>query len=541
MASWKSMMAKAMGRGLMRSQSGKTGMGLRDVLAALGFGCLLATLLIYSAAAMPFQRFESLPRFVGSLGSALQVAWIVAALVVVVSVAPRLRGLLASVAATVIGGLLYIAGNAMFCAMAVGMCPPDALGAVPGACIGTGCVLQCLPWGRLLAAYDLRRALAITAIAAVVASLAGLGQLALPEVGAACLFMGCTIACVTLPHFLVERHADGSNADRGERDDAGRGQTGESPDAERPAGASPSTPARASLVRTFLDVALIPSLGLVLFAVLMGMRGELFFEDYPHYVIMQVCVAAILFGCALLPRRWPLMRAIYRGLVPALAAVVLAVNYMVQTVMGGSSAEMALVILLYTVAALLALSTLIGMAHAAEFSADLIVAMTIFVFSLVTRLTQRICSTIGLDVDGARLVIVVTCGFYAAGMIVFTIWRGLRAGEAELQVGGSRLFEEGGRGSVRVGKSCNAGDAAGAGSLEALGPSLGERCDELATAYSLTGREREILGYLALGHSGAYIGEELLISPNTVRTHIHNIYRKVGVASREDIVRLVWE
>ena len=72
------------------------------------------------------------------------------------------------------------------------------------------------------------------------------------------------------------------------------------------------------------------------------------------------------------------------------------------------------------------------------------------------------------------------------------------------------------------------------------GRPLGERCDELAATYSLTGREREILGYLALGHSGAYISEELLISPNTVRTHIHNIYRKVGVASREDIVRLVW-
>ena len=50
-----------------------TGMGTRDVLVAVGFGCLLGTLLIYSAAAMPFQRFESLPQFVGSLGSALRV------------------------------------------------------------------------------------------------------------------------------------------------------------------------------------------------------------------------------------------------------------------------------------------------------------------------------------------------------------------------------------------------------------------------------------------------------------------------------------
>lgn len=70
-------------------------------------------------------------------------------------------------------------------------------------------------------------------------------------------------------------------------------------------------------------------------------------------------------------------------------------------------------------------------------------------------------------------------------------------------------------------------------------PTLDERCDELARRYALTAREREILGYLAQGHTGSYIGDELLISPNTVRTHIHNIYQKFGVATRDDILRLV--
>lgn len=65
------------------------------------------------------------------------------------------------------------------------------------------------------------------------------------------------------------------------------------------------------------------------------------------------------------------------------------------------------------------------------------------------------------------------------------------------------------------------------------------RCDALARKYALTAREREVLGYLARGHNGVYISDELLISPNTVRTHIHNIYRKLDVASREDIIRAV--
>ena len=71
--------------------------------------------------------------------------------------------------------------------------------------------------------------------------------------------------------------------------------------------------------------------------------------------------------------------------------------------------------------------------------------------------------------------------------------------------------------------------------------SIEARCDELAHAYGLTAREREVLGFLAHGHNGVYIGEELVISPNTVRTHIHNIYRKLDVTSREDILRLVRE
>ena len=73
---------------------------------------------------------------------------------------------------------------------------------------------------------------------------------------------------------------------------------------------------------------------------------------------------------------------------------------------------------------------------------------------------------------------------------------------------------------------------------EATPASSPDRCAQLAAAHNLTAREQEILAYLAEGHSGAYISDVLFISPNTVRTHIHNIYRKLDVSSREDILRL---
>ena len=48
----------------------------------------------------------------------------------------------------------------------------------------------------------------------------------------------------------------------------------------------------------------------------------------------------------------------------------------------------------------------------------------------------------------------------------------------------------------------------------------------------LTEREREVLGYLALGWETKYIAEELGVSWYTVRSHIENLRRKLGAASR---------
>lgn len=99
---------------------------------------------------------------------------------------------------------------------------------------------------------------------------------------------------------------------------------------------------------------------------------------------------------------------------------------------------------------------------------------------------------------------------------------------------------------MEVGSPVVAVDAEGASGVGAAGAAgdtsssdtLAARCARLAEAHSLTAREREILEYLAEGHNGSYIASVLFISPNTARTHIHNIYRKLDVSSREEILRL---
>lgn len=68
---------------------------------------------------------------------------------------------------------------------------------------------------------------------------------------------------------------------------------------------------------------------------------------------------------------------------------------------------------------------------------------------------------------------------------------------------------------------------------------LEERCRGLARERGLTEREGQVFPYLARGHGAAYIAEELGVSESTVRSHRTNIYRKFGVASREELIVLV--
>ena len=52
----------------------------------------------------------------------------------------------------------------------------------------------------------------------------------------------------------------------------------------------------------------------------------------------------------------------------------------------------------------------------------------------------------------------------------------------------------------------------------------------------LSAREMQVLRLLSTHLSSAEIGEELSISPNTVRTHIKRIYSKLGVHRRSQAI-----
>jgi DNA-binding NarL/FixJ family response regulator len=60
-------------------------------------------------------------------------------------------------------------------------------------------------------------------------------------------------------------------------------------------------------------------------------------------------------------------------------------------------------------------------------------------------------------------------------------------------------------------------------------------------AQTLTPREIEIIKQVSAGLRNMEIGKKLFISEGTVKIHLHNIYRKLGVDSRIKLARYAQE
>jgi DNA-binding CsgD family transcriptional regulator len=63
--------------------------------------------------------------------------------------------------------------------------------------------------------------------------------------------------------------------------------------------------------------------------------------------------------------------------------------------------------------------------------------------------------------------------------------------------------------------------------------------DSLVREHKISKREREIMELILEGKSNKEIEEQLFISFNTVKNHIYNLYQKLGVKSRGQLMHLV--
>uniref|UniRef100_A0A7C9KAD0 LuxR family transcriptional regulator n=1 Tax=Muribaculaceae bacterium Z82 TaxID=2304548 RepID=A0A7C9KAD0_9BACT len=64
-------------------------------------------------------------------------------------------------------------------------------------------------------------------------------------------------------------------------------------------------------------------------------------------------------------------------------------------------------------------------------------------------------------------------------------------------------------------------------------------CVQLAEEHRLTPRQKEVLCMLGRGKRVQAIAKELVLSPGTVRSHVHQIYEKLGVHSNGELMALI--
>ena len=79
---------------------------------------------------------------------------------------------------------------------------------------------------------------------------------------------------------------------------------------------------------------------------------------------------------------------------------------------------------------------------------------------------------------------------------------------------------------------------AGAPAVAPVDP-IAQACAVIAKKYALSEREGEVLDLLARGNTRMSIAEKLIISENTVRVHVKNIYAKLHIHSKQQLIDMV--
>lgn len=74
--------------------------------------------------------------------------------------------------------------------------------------------------------------------------------------------------------------------------------------------------------------------------------------------------------------------------------------------------------------------------------------------------------------------------------------------------------------------------------FSAIKNNQGKKMDRFFSRYHLSSREQEIALFLLKGETNEIIENKLFISAHTVKNHIYNIYRKLGVKNRVQLTNL---
>lgn len=273
--------------------------------------------------------------------------------------------------------------------------------------------------------------------------------------------------------------------------------------------------------RAFASVMGIPLVGMAISSLAIGVRPFYIFDNTVSAQVISMFVA-ILFAIPLicLRKKQPLYVFVYQVYLPALIALATALSMVLKT---GILAEIACLILCaaFTLATVIAIAASAAVSNAGEFPRALVFATLVAVYSGFGISGIRIGACSSALYDNSQAFLSLLAVLYTCGMLVFScnkLWKSTT----------SNMREDGIA-------AINDDPAAIAEPHE----SFDERLERISKESGLSARETQIMSYVGKGHTSVYVAKTLLISDSTVYTHVRNIYRKLGITSREELIQLL--
>lgn len=457
---------------------------------------------------------------------------------------------------------LLIAANAAALAGVVLSLPADMALLVPGVLYGAGSVMLSLFWIEVFSAE--KPSVIVTQIALgmllnVVVS-AGLTPLD-PDVQMklSCVLLVIAALCArfvrrALPHACAEG-APLAGADAG-AGDARACEQGEGAPAfvNADAGAGAGGQDKASLRTRFAayrDAFLELGDSVVAFFVLEAvigllnsfmLTGSLDFEGSGK-VSSGAIVGAIIVFCfvVFVMHRMPKVSTVSRVIMPVLAAMLVFLPFLSETY---NLVFYMLLLGSYYFVALLITYLVAEVAHVRRVSPYVLMGVTMGVARvfLVVALLGGFAAAVaggGPSDEGEhtmRYLVIIVVVLYALCMalVFFSRDRKRRREGASQSAGQDGPRVDGALAAAQADAAATQADAASEGER-----ALESRCAAVAREGGLTEREAEVLVYLARGRTKAYIAEALFVTENTVRSHVRNIYSKLGIHTRQQLIDLV--
>jgi DNA-binding CsgD family transcriptional regulator len=411
--------------------------------------------------------------------------------------------------ASLVAAALYLSGFLLlFFLLVYPSLLVSPLGTLSGVFCGSGATVLCIAWAHLFSSYTLREALLNLGVLCAASAVLNITFTFIAPLPLLLLFLVLIIAGLVSPLYRVHRPLA---VDKGEAVLVHEYHPANEPSVpgEEPSQQdAPPGSYRLVLGRLF-SVILSPFIGFLLFALTMAVRKVLVFDVLYAEGMGTILAAVIVLPLCFLRSEKPLLPFVYHVFLPIFAGLLIILNSfplggLMQTV--GQTG----VYVFFGVIGLLALASFLAAANAREFPVSLIFGLALASFSAVSLIGLRFRDIAFISDDFETPLLVLSMLYF----VYLLLSPGLKAWR-----------------SMFVPSKAPTSHAPMDG--------LETRCEELAQAGSLSKRESEIMLFMGRGYSPAFIAKKLFLSDSTVRSHVKNIYRKLNVNSREDLLQLI--